>query len=76
MIMADDKLFDDLLKQHGAEELVRSHVFPVTLDPKEERETNTSLQETLALRRSSITSEDELRLSLLQLRFQIEDYLN
>lgn len=63
--MEDDRLFDDLLKQHGAEELVQSHVFPVTLDAKEERETNASLQETLALRRSSISPEDELMLSLM-----------
>ena len=76
MSMADDKLFDDLLKQHGAEELAQSHVFPVIIDAREEQETNASLQETLSLKRSLISPEDELKLTLTQLRYQIEDYLN
>jgi plasmid maintenance system antidote protein VapI len=74
--MAEDKLFDDLLKQHGAEELARSHVFSVDLNAGEDQETNESLQEILRQRRSSISLENELRLSLMQLRFQIENYLN
>lgn len=76
MIMEDNELFDDLLKQHDPKQLAESHIFPAALTEKEKQETSTSLQKVLSQKRAIISSEDERTLTLMQLRFQIEEYLN
>ena len=68
--------YDVLSQKHTAEELADAFVFPVTMSKKQKKETDIVLKEALKQRRAIISPEDQLKGTLLQLRFQIEDYLN
>jgi len=70
------KQFDDLLKKHGKEELVNSLVFPVKLTAKQKTESYQTLQAELAKSRAAMSPGDKVKANLLQLRFQIDDYIN
>jgi plasmid maintenance system antidote protein VapI len=69
------KEFDILLKQYGAEELGASLVFPKPKPGKPDKKTGNILLEELTKRRSNLLTEDQLKAQIMQLRFQIEDYL-
>ena len=69
------KEFDHLLKIYGAEELAGSFVFPAENSGKDETNSTKRLQEILAMRRASLTPAMKQKAQLMQLRFQIEDYL-
>jgi hypothetical protein len=71
-----DKQFTALLKKHGAAELAESYIFPVKLNKAEKAKADKDLSESIAKRRSALTEEDRLKGRLLQLRLQIQDYLN
>jgi len=69
------KEFDRLLKKYGAEELAGSFVFPAENSARDEANSTKRLQEILAERRASKTPAEKQKAQLMQLRFQIEDYL-
>jgi plasmid maintenance system antidote protein VapI len=69
------KEFDILLKQYGAEEIGGSLVFPKPKTAKSDKKAADTLQEVLAKRRAALSPEDLLKAQIMQLRFQIEDYL-
>lgn len=69
------KEFDHLLKKYGAEELAGSFVFPAENSGRDEANSTKGLQEILAERRASMTPAVKQKAQLMQLRFQIEDYL-
>lgn len=69
------KEFEILLKQYGAEELGGNLVFPKPKTVTTNKKARNILLEELEKRRSAISPEDLLNAQILQLRFQIEDYL-
>lgn len=69
------KEFEVLLKQYGAEELGGNLVFPKTKTVTTDKKTRNILLEELEKRRSAISPDDQLNAQIMQLRFQIEDYL-
>lgn len=69
------KEFERLLKKYGAEELAGSFVFPAENSDRIEINSTKRLQEILAERRASLTPAEKQKAKLMQLRFQIEDYL-
>ena len=70
-----EKKFDGLLKKYGAEELGGNLVFPKPKTVKPDKKTGKSLLEELTKRRAVLSPEDQLKAKIMQLRFQIEDYL-
>lgn len=70
------KEYTELLKKHGAKELAENFVFPVQLEGKEKQKTDEDLKRILTSKRAGFNDEMKLNANLLQLRFQIEDYLN
>lgn len=70
--MKNEKQYESLLTEYGAKNLSESIVFPIGND---DQETTQVLVEELARRRTAMEAGDELKLMLLQLRFQIKDYL-
>jgi DNA-binding transcriptional regulator YdaS (Cro superfamily) len=75
MIMTN-KRYNNLLKKHGEHEVASNFIFPSGLTGKQKVEANTALTEALVKRRAGMSEADKLNVKLLQLRFQIEDYLN
>lgn len=73
--MITKKEFDRLLEKYGAEELAGSFVFPAENSGRVEANSTKRLQEILAERRASLTPAKKQKMQLMQLRFQIEDYL-
>ncbi len=69
------KEFDILLKQYGASALGDSLVFPKPKSVKPDKKTGKSLLEELTKRRAALSPEDQLKAQIMQLRFQIEEYL-
>ncbi len=65
-----------LAEKYSPEELADSFVFPAQLTKKQKAEADIALSEVLKRRRSEMSPEYRLKGTLLQLRFQIEDYLN
>lgn len=63
------------LKQYGAEELGASLVFPKSKTAKPDKKTGNILLEERTKRRVALSTEDHLKAQIMQLRFQIEDYL-
>jgi hypothetical protein len=75
-MMMNKKEFDILLKQYGAEELGENLVFPKPNGVTTNKKARNILLEELEKRRSAISPADRLNAQIMQLRFQIEDYLN
>jgi len=73
--MKKKKRYEALLDEHGAKELSESFVFPVVIDDQENGATNEALRDELGQRRAAMGAGEELKFTLLQLRFQIEDYI-
>lgn len=69
------KQYDNLVKKYGAEEVASNFIFPGTLSLKEKKEADAGLRDALAHRRAAMSDEDKLKAKLMQLRFQIEDYI-
>ncbi|CAN5547745.1 hypothetical protein BH10BAC3_BH10BAC3_42160 [soil metagenome] len=70
------KEYNTLLGQHGAAELANNFVFPVRVSGKQKNESGSELKKVLATRRSEMSDKDKLEATLLQLRYQMEEYLN
>jgi plasmid maintenance system antidote protein VapI len=70
------KQYDNLIGKYGAKEVAANFILPVKLESKEKKQTDTLLADTLAKRRDAMGKDEQLRGALLQLRFQIEDYLD
>lgn len=68
--------YNTLVEKYSPDELAGGFVFDVKLTKKQKAEADSTLSELLKKRRASINDEDMLKGALLQLRFQIEDYLN
>jgi hypothetical protein len=69
------KEFNELLEKYGPEELVENYVFPVKLSKKQKEKADIALREALAVSRQNMTSNEILRGYLLQMHYQIKDYL-
>ncbi|MBS1686075.1 MAG: helix-turn-helix transcriptional regulator [Bacteroidetes bacterium] len=70
-----DKEYKELLARHGAAEVAAHFVFPAE-KTKSKPADDAALSEALRARRVAIAPDDRLRMDLLQLRYQIEDYIN
>ncbi len=57
-------------------EIAEAYIFPQTINRKLHAEANTQLAEARLKARSKMTKEDELGLKLMQLRLQMEEYVN
>jgi hypothetical protein len=68
------KIINDVLNEN--QELAANYVFPTKVSKKSKKEIDDELMQVLSKRRNDRNPEDRLRASLLQLRFQIEKYLN
>ena len=68
--------YNALAERYSPEELANSFVFPAHLTKKQKEEADIALSEVLKQRRAEMSREYQLKGTLLQLRFQIEDYLN
>ncbi|MBS1737946.1 MAG: hypothetical protein JSS98_15285 [Bacteroidetes bacterium] len=62
--------------KHTPGELAEAYVYPVTLTPAQKKEADKQLKAARAKVQSEMTAEDKLTSDILQLRFQLEDYLN
>lgn len=67
------KKYRQLIGKHGESEVGNNMIFPVKLSSKKQKEADAALSAELAKRRASMSEEEKLRGSLLQLRFQAED---
>ena len=65
-----------MAEKYSVEELAEGFIFPVKISKKQQTEADAELNTILNTRRVSMSSEHLLKSSLLQLRYQIEDYLN
>lgn len=65
-----------LTNKYTPEELVDSFVFRTKLTPKQEKESNSQLQEARKKNKQSLTSKHTILASILQLKYQIEEYIN
>lgn len=65
----------DIEAEYTPEELVDAFVFPAELSKREKSEGDAVLNEVLKQRRQKMSSSTMLKGALLQLRYQIEDYL-
>lgn len=61
--------------KYTGSELAESFVFRSKLSPAQREESNRLLREARAKQKAKITSEDKLQAAIMQLRYQIEDYL-
>ena len=73
--MMNKKKFEISLKKYGAEELGENLVFSKPKTLKSDKKTSDILLRELAKRRAALTPEDQRNAQIMQLRFQIEDYL-
>lgn len=64
-----------LLEKHDPEELVKSFVLPVKLSRKEQKEAAEQLRQARLKARNQSSIQDIIALNLLQLKFQLEDYI-
>jgi plasmid maintenance system antidote protein VapI len=64
-----------VIKKYGARETAEKLVFPVELNAKAQERANIELRAALALRRAGMSAEEKLEAKILQLSFQIEDYV-
>ena len=64
-----------LFEKYTPEELAEGFVFPVKLTKKQQQESDLALKEELARRRSEYSPEFKREMRLLQLKFQLQDYL-
>lgn len=62
--------------KHTPGELAEAYIYPVTLTPAQKKEAGKQLKAARAKVQSEMTAEDKLTSDILQLRFQLEDYLN
>ena len=69
------KQFAELSEKYSPEELAESFIFPIRQTKKQKDEADKTLGEFLRSRRATTSPELKLKGALLQLRFQIEDYL-
>ena len=65
-----------LTNKYTSEELVDSFVFRTNLTPKQEKESISLLQNARQKNKKSLTSKHIILASILQLKYQIEDYIN
>jgi hypothetical protein len=66
-------LFEELQKKYTLEEIAESYVFPVTLTPKEQRESNELLRAARLEILRKMTPEERFHGHLLGLRYRMED---
>jgi hypothetical protein len=64
-----------IFEKYTPEEIAEAFVFPVKLTAKQQLEADTQLAEHRAKRRAEMTEAEKLNFKLLQLKFQLEDYI-
>lgn len=64
-----------LLKEYTPEEIADAVILPVRLSAKQKKEADKQLAEHRAKRRAEMSDEEKLNLKLLQLKFQLENYI-
>lgn len=62
--------------KHTSEELAEAYVYPSTLTPEQRKEADDQLKAARSKVQSAMTEADKLTADIMQLRFQLEDYLN
>jgi len=67
--------YKKLLKQYTPEELAESFVFPVKYTAKQQKQADLDLAAARKISQANMTEDQKIKLSLYQLRFQLEDYL-
>lgn len=67
---------DKLLERMDPEEAVKSFVFPVDLSEGQKKRVSTALAKARRRSLDQMTEEEKRSISLLQLRFQVEDYIS
>ena len=60
----------ELMKKYGPEEIASSLIIPTKLDAKQKREAASQLKSERSVSQSKISSEDQVILKLMQLRFK------
>ena len=66
----------EIKKKYTDEELADAYIFPTKLSAKQQKEADRALRAARKVSRAQMSADDILMSLLLQLRFQIEDYLN
>ena len=67
--------YKKLLQEYTPEELAESFVFPVKYTARQQEQANRDLAAARKKSQAAMTEEVKIELDLLQLRFQLEDYL-
>ncbi|WP_300600848.1 hypothetical protein [Niabella sp.] len=62
--------------KHTSGELAEAYIYPVTLTAEQRKEAGSQLKTARSKVQSEMTAADKLTADLLQLRFQLEDYLS
>lgn len=70
----EDKI-KELFEQFTPEEIADAFVFPSDLSEAEEKASRAELMEVLKIRRAAMTDQTKKELNLLQLKFQMQDYV-
>ncbi|SHM72603.1 hypothetical protein SAMN05444266_110124 [Chitinophaga jiangningensis] len=70
------KTYKEIEKKHTKKEIAESLVFPGPKDPVERENVLTALREIRKQKKQEQTEESKLIFQLLQLKYEIEDYLN
>lgn len=65
-----------LAEKYSWKDLAESYVFPAEISKEDRKESTTLLNGILKNRRAAMTGKEQLMAQMLQLRFEIEDYLN
>jgi len=65
-----------LLEQYTTEEIAEAVVLPVKFTPQQQQDANRDLAEARRKSQSEMTEDQKLYAKLLQLRFQLEDYID
>ena len=65
-----------IFEQYTPEEIADAFVFPIKLTAKQQLEADRQLAEHREKRRAEMTETEKLHFKLLQLKFQLEDYIN
>lgn len=71
-----EQLYEQLSQQYTAEEMAEAFVFPSDLSKEEEAEAREELQKLRAELKQNMTPAEQMRSSLLGLRFRLENSLN
>jgi plasmid maintenance system antidote protein VapI len=73
--MTNKKIVEKIMKEMTPEEIVENFVLPVKETKKQREEAAKAIAEARKQYRAQLTKKDYLKANLLQLRFQLQDYI-